>query len=202
MPMELAGRRTFVYCGSGGVAGVSADDGSLLWETTEWKIGIATCPSPLVLPGRRILFSGGYNAGALLMEIDETMATKVVRRFEPAEFDSIQQTPILYGSHVYGVRGSDKQMVCLDLNGDEVWASGSAHKFGIGPYMIAEGLIFAMDDHGVLTLAEATPAGYNQLDRAEIFPEGHDAWGPMAMAGGRLILRDFTRMACLDVAAK
>ena len=38
MPMEFAGRRMFVYCGKGGVAGVSADDGSILWDTTEWKI--------------------------------------------------------------------------------------------------------------------------------------------------------------------
>ena len=58
-----------------------------------------------------------------------------------------------------------------------------------------------LKDDGVLTLAEATPAGYNQLDQVELFEDGEEAWGPMAMVGGRLLLRDLTRMKCVDVAA-
>ena len=63
MPMEFAGRRMYVYCGSGGVAGVSADDGAILWETTDWKISIATVPSPVVLPGGKIFFSRRVQRG-------------------------------------------------------------------------------------------------------------------------------------------
>ena len=63
MPMEFAGKKMYVYCGKGGVAGVSAEDGEILWDTTEWKISIATCPSPLVLPEGKIFCSGGYNSG-------------------------------------------------------------------------------------------------------------------------------------------
>jgi len=205
VPMEFAGRRTYVYCGKGGVAGVSAEDGAILWETTDWKIAIATCPSPLVLPGGRIFFSGGYNAGALMLKLNEEggkILPETVRRFEPKEFDSTQQTPILYENHIYGVRASDKQLVCLDLDGNQVWASGPEHTFGIGPYLIADGLIFVLDDFGVLTLAEAAPGAYRELDRAEVFEHGHDAWGPMALVAGRLILRDLTRMRCLDVAQR
>jgi outer membrane protein assembly factor BamB len=58
-----------------------------------------------------------------------------------------------------------------------------------------------LSDDGVLTLAEATPAGYNPLDEAELFVDGEEAWAPMAMAGGRLLLRDRTRLKCIDVAA-
>ena len=28
-----------------------------------------------------------------------------------------------------------------------------------------------------------------------------EAWGPMALAGGRLLARDLTRLVCLDVSA-
>ena len=38
----------------------------------------------------------------------------------------------------------------------------------------------------------------NSPQQAQVLT-GHDSWGPMAMAGGRLILRDLTRMVCLDV---
>ena len=32
--------------------------------------------------------------------------------------------------------------------------------------------------------------------------EGVDAWGPMALVHGRLILRDLTRMVCIDLRAQ
>ncbi|KKK69159.1 hypothetical protein LCGC14_2936820, partial [marine sediment metagenome] len=40
VPMEFGGRRFYVYCGNGGVAGVSAEDGNILWQNTEWKMGL------------------------------------------------------------------------------------------------------------------------------------------------------------------
>ena len=57
-----------------------------------------------------------------------------------------------------------------------------------------------MDDHGTLTMAEADTQGYKRRAQHEVFLDGHDAWGPMAIVGGRLILRDMTRMVCLDLA--
>ena len=205
MPMEFAGRRMFVYCGNGGVAGVAADNGDLLWDTTAWKISIATVPSPVILPEGRIFLSGGYNSGAMMLRLAEQEGRIVVKTeytVGPAVFGSTQQTPILYDGLLYGVREKDKQLVCLDPEeGRVVWASGSQHRFGIGPYLAADGLIFVMNDTGQLTLVEASPKGYKQLGQAQVL-EGHDSWGPMALCGGRLIVRDLTRMTCLDVAGK
>ena len=53
----------------------------------------------------------------------------------------------------------------------------------------------------LLTLAEATPAGFALLAQADVL-EGIDSWGPMAVAGNRLLLRDLTKMVCLDIAAR
>jgi outer membrane protein assembly factor BamB len=64
--------------------------------------------------------------------------------------------------------------------------------------MIADGMIYVMDDSGVLTLVEATPAGFTVIEQGQVL-SGHESWGPMAMVGGRLIVRDFTEMICLDV---
>ncbi len=201
VPMELGGRRMYVYCGGGGVAGVAADDGSLLWDTTDWKISIATVPSPVVLPEGKLFFSGGYNSGALVLQVrqeGDRFTTETLSRLKPDQFGSTQHTPILLGDHLYGIREKDKELVCLDFNGQEVWTSGRQHRFGLGPYLIADGLIYVMNDDGVLTLAEAVPSGYNQLAEHRVF-DGHDAWGPMALAGNRLLVREFTRLACLDV---
>jgi len=94
----------------------------------------------------------------------------------------------------------DQQLVCLDLAGNVIWASGSDKKFGLGPFMVINGLIYAMNDSGLLRLIEATPNGYYQLAEAKVL-EGPDSWGPMAVASGRLTLRDLTRMICLDITA-
>jgi outer membrane protein assembly factor BamB len=116
-------------------------------------------------------------------------------------FNSEQQTPIFYDGYLYGVRKrGGGRLVCLDLEGNELWNSG-ADKFGHGPYMIADRLIYAMDNHGQLVMAEATTNAYNALGRCQVFEDGRDAWGPMALVAGRLIVRDMTQMACLDVAA-
>jgi outer membrane protein assembly factor BamB len=203
-PLEFAGRRMYVYCGKGGVAGVSADDGAILWETTDWQIGTATCPSPLVVGDGKIFFSGGYNVGSLMLQLfahEGRIVPRTLFRLSAKQFGSEQQTPILLDGYLYGVRQKDQQLVCLDLEGKERWNSGR-DKFGSGPYMIADGLIYAMNDEGWLTLAEAAPASYKRLERAEVIPGGVTSWGPMALVSGRLIVRDFTRMECLDVAEK
>jgi len=202
-PMEIAGRKTYVYCGHRGVAGVAADDGSLLWDTTEWKISIATVSSPVPVPDNRIFLSGGYEAGSMMLEISEQAGkwqAKPVFRLDADTFGATQQTPVLHDGHLYGVRPNG-ELVCLDLQGKLRWASGMNHRFGLGPFMVANGKIFVLDDSGGLTMAQASPEGFKLLAQAKVL-DGHDAWGPMAMAGGRLIVRDLTRMICLDLRKK
>jgi outer membrane protein assembly factor BamB len=203
VPLEFNGRRMYVYCASGGVAGISAADGTILWENFDWKISIANVPSPVPLSDGRIFLSGGYNAGSMMLqleEMDDQLRVKTLFRLKPAVFGATQQTPILYQDHFFGIR-PDGQLVCLTLDGKTVWESGANRRFGSGPFLIAQGLIYALNDSGALALAAATTAGYQQLAQAKILP-GPEAWGPMALAGGRLIARDLFKMVCLDVAAK
>jgi len=201
MPTEFMGRRMYVYCASGGAAGISADDGSILWENADWKISIANVPSPVIVGEGLIFLSGGYNAGSMMLRLvqeADKISVQPVFRLAADVFGSPQHTPIFYDGYIYGVR-PDGQLACLDLTGRVVWTSTSAHKFGLGPYIIANGLLYVMNDSGLLTLAEATPSSYVQLAKAKVL-DGPDSWGPMAIASGRLILRDLTRMICIDIA--
>ncbi len=200
VPMEFGGRKTYVYCGSNGVAGICAGSGELLWRTGKWRIRIANIPSPVIVGDDRIFFTGGYNAGSMMLRLVETEGGIEVReefRRGAREFASEQQTPILYEGHIYAVR-PDGELACMDTDGNVLWTSGGGTNFGLGPLLIADGLIYVMDDNGVLTMAEAVPSGYNELARSEVM-DGHEAWGPMAIADGRLIVRDMNRMLCLDL---
>ena len=208
VPMTFAGERFYVYCGgstrSGGVVGVSARDGRVLWKNKQWRVR-TNVPTPVVVGPDRIFVSAGYGqtqygCAMLRLASDRGQIQAKLDFMHPTTvFGSMQQTPILYQDHLYGV-GMNRQLTCLDLKGRVVWASTNANKFGFGPYMIADSKIYVMDDAGVLTMLEATPAGYRPLARAELFADGIESWGPMAMASGRLILRDLTRMICVDMA--
>ena len=148
IPMDFAGHRMYIYCASGGVVGVAAEDGSVLWKTTDWRISIATVPSPVLVGEGRIFICGGYNSGSIMLQLKEQkggIAVETVYRLKPKIFGSDQQTPVFYKGNIYGVR-PDKQLVCLSLEGKILWASGSNHRFGLGPYMIADGMIFLMEN--------------------------------------------------------
>ncbi|MHC4214705.1 MAG: outer membrane protein assembly factor BamB family protein [Planctomycetota bacterium] len=202
LPIRLNDKRMYVYCASDGVVGISADDGEILWEKTDWKIQIANVPTPVQVSDGLVFFSGGYNAGCMMLELTESndqINFKEVFRLGPEVFGAEQQTPIYYQGHIYGIRPPpDSQLVCLDTEGKILWTSTRSNRFRLGPYMIANGLIYAMNDSAELTLAEATPSGYVQLDRAKLM-KGRESWGPMAIASGRLIVRDLTTILCLDV---
>jgi outer membrane protein assembly factor BamB len=200
-PMDYKGERQYIYCTTEGVVGVSAKDGRILWSKPDWKIALATVPSPLVVGDDRILLSGGYNSGSVMVRIrgeGDHMETAEVFRLKYTVFGADQHTPILYKDHIYGVTPPG-ELACLDLNGNRLWSSGAAKRFGLGPFILAEGLLLVLNDEdGTLHLVEANPDGYKELAASRLL-EGYDAWGPMAIASGRLLLRDLTTMVCVEL---
>jgi len=199
-PMKLGGKLTYIYCASGGVAAVSAEDGDTLWETGEWKISIATVPSPVMVGNDKIFLSGGYNAGSMMARIvpvDDSWKVEEIFRLKPEVFGSAQYTPVYYKGNIYGVRPNG-EMVCMNESGEVLWSSGAQYKFGYGPYIIADGLLYALNDSGMLTMMEASSRQFKPLAQAKVLP-GPDAWGPIAVVNGRMIARDLRTMVCLDL---
>ena len=202
-PIEVGGRRMYIYCGHGGVAAVAADNGEILWDTTEWKISIATVASPVALPGGRVFLSGGYNAGSRMLQIKaagKKFTVETLFKLEADVFGATQQSPVLYNNHIYGVR-PDGKFVCLTLAGKIAWQSSSGQQFGLGPYLLADGLFLAVNDSGLLRMIEATPEKYSLLGQAQVL-NGRESWGPLAIAEGRLLARDLQQMVCLDLRRK
>ena len=83
-----------------------------------------------------------------------------------------------------------------------MWKSGPDVTFDAGAFLIADGLIFVLHGKtGELCLAEASPAGYKELARAKVLTpaQGDHVWAPMALADGKLLVRDQHQMKCLEV---
>lgn len=208
MPMEFKGKKMYVYCAVGGIVGVSAekaDAGAVLWETADWNYQVVA-PSPVPVGDGRFLITSGYGAGSALFQVlreGDRWAIKLVSRFDKTVFACEQHTPVFYQGFLYTVLPADagatrKQAVCMDPGGRVAWSSGPAERFGLGPYMIADGKLLILEDNGVLTLARATQAGYIRLAQAKVL-EGKEAWAPMALVGSRLLVRDYGMLRCLDM---
>ena len=210
VPMTIAGKKMFVYCALGGMAGVSAegaDRGALLWETDAWNHSVVA-PSPVSLGDGRIFMTSGYGVGSAMFKVTEengVFAARQLYRLDKSVFACEQHTPVFYSGHLYTVLPADagamrRQAVCMDPEGKVAWASGPGERFGLGPFMIADGKLLVMDDDGVLTMIEAGLKGYVRLARARVL-DGKEAWAPMALVTGLLLARDYSRMVCLDLRA-
>ena len=209
MPMTMQGRRVYTYCAIGGIAGVAADGpdrGRVLWETEAWDVPVIA-PSPVAVNDELIFVTAGYGAGSMLLKIIEDEAglrAEPVYRHRPKEGLACEQhTPVLYDGHLFGTLPKDagplrNQFVCYRPDGTLVWNSGKTRRFGMGPFMIADGKFFVLSDDGVLTIVAADTAEYRELAQAKVL-DGPDAWGPMALAGDRLLVRDSRTMICLDI---
>ncbi|MBN2712992.1 MAG: PQQ-binding-like beta-propeller repeat protein [Planctomycetes bacterium] len=202
IPMTFEDIKMYVYPSDRGVAGVSAQDGSILWFSSEWEYRIMV-PSPVIIPGGRIFLTNGYNRGSIMFGLekkDDKIEPEVLWKIDANTFGAEQHTPILYKEHLFGIRGGQAsgELVCLDLEGEVVWESGRSNRFGLGAFMLIDDTLCVLNNTGTLYLVEANANGYRELAKAKVL-EDHESWGPMAFADGRLLVRDLTGMACIDM---
>ena len=81
--------------------------------------------------------------------------------------------------------------------------------------ILADGLILASDGARSLYLVAPNPSEFKQLASAELFPEAaassendmasrvggrNQNWAPMALADGKLLIRDQNQLKCVKVA--
>ena len=205
MPMTIHGEEMFVYAAVGGIVGVSTE-GQFLWEIP-WSANVVA-PSPVLLSDNRIYMTAGYGAGSLLFQVEQSgdgFAARELAKHGPKEWlAGEQQTPIYSDGLLFGIMPKDagalkQQFVCYDPDsGELVWSSGKEARFGLGPYILADGKFYILDDDGTLTMLAYSLGGYEPLAQFKVL-DGHDAWGPIAVAGTRMLLRDSKTMICIEV---
>ena len=212
IPFTYGGRKMYVYSATGGIAGVGADGedaGKVLWKTDAWNHSVVA-PSPVCMPDGKIFMTAGYGAGSILMKlsaINGDFSIEVLDEYAPrAGLACEQQTPIYWNGHLFGILPKDggplrNQFVCVEPGNPReiVWESGTETRFGLGPYIIAGNKFFILNDDGTLTIARPSTERYIQLDQVKVIKDGHDAWAPIAIANGYLIMRDSKTMVCLDI---
>ena len=80
-----------------------------------------------------------------------------------------------------------------------VWTSGPEKRFGMGPYCMADDKIYLLNEEGTLYILKPSVSRYIESDTLQVIPDGLDAWAPLALADGYVVLRDAKKMVCLDM---
>jgi outer membrane protein assembly factor BamB len=202
MPAVLGGVKQYLYGTLAGPLGVAAKDGKLLWAFPR-KFNVAVAPSPIAVSDELVFMTASYDAGCVMVRVrrtGDTFKAESVFDMKNNEWNSEVHTPIVYKGHMFAV-GKKKRglFTCLGFDGKEVWTSEGKASFGLGSFLLADGMFFVLDgDTGKLHLIEANTTAYNELASAPVLA-GEEVWGPMALSDGKLVLRDLTKMICLDV---
>jgi hypothetical protein len=81
-----------------------------------------------------------------------------------------------------------------------VWSSGKDVRYGrgLGPYIVKDDKMLLLDDDANLYLFRLEGPQASLITRHEIL-KGIEAWGPMAIVGNHLIMRDARNLVCLYI---
>ena len=199
MLVTLAGKRQILIVTANRIVGLGVEDGAQLWESS-WNTDMGINVSqPIVVDATHFFISSGYGKGAALVEITPGgggfAARKVWEKVTKAMNNKFNSSVLLEG-YAYGL--DEGILACVDVKtGEQRWKGG---RYGYGQVILASGHLVVITEEGELVLVKATPDKHTEVARFSAI-EGK-TWNYPAIAGGRLLVRNQTQMACFDVSGK
>ena len=199
-----AGVKQYVQLLGRGLVGIRASDGVHLWGYNRIANGVANISTPLVR-ANWVFASTGYQTGAVLLELQRSgdgVAAREIYFLEPKTLQNHHGGLVLVGNHVYAGHGHNKGFpICVDfITGNVAWG-GDIRNGGTGSaaVMYADGRLYFRYENGTVVLIAATPSGYEEKGSFTI-PEVRDpSWAHLAIADGRLYVREQDTLYCYDV---
>jgi hypothetical protein len=199
----------------GKIVGIEPLTGKILWEYDQWECHISVAPA-VDAGDNKILVVGGYELGAVMIQVekqaDGTYGTTEL--FRTDEFGDQTKPPILHNGYFYAQFGTNNTrdgLTCMSMDGKIMWKTKRDPDFNKGSMILADGLILATDGAKSLFLIEPDPSEFKPLASAEVLTSqenddpraarfGTQNWAPIALAEGKLLIRDQSRMLCVRVA--
>jgi hypothetical protein len=198
----------------GRIIGIEPLTGKVLWDYNEWECHISV-PSAVDAGNNKILVVGGYELGAVMIEVKKDSDGNYVTSeiFKTEEFGDQTKPPLLIDGYFYAQFGTNNTrdgLTCMSMDGEIMWKTKRDPDFNKGSMIFADGLILATDGAKSLFLIEPDPSEFKPLASFEILTAvpasgrmarfGTQNWAPIALADGKLLIRDQSRMMCVKVA--
>ena len=201
----------------GNVVGIEPLSGKILWKYDKWNCHISV-PSAVDAGENKVLVVGGYELGATMVKVEKKAdgSYGTTELFTTEEFGDQTKPPILHNGYFYAQFGTNRRrdgLTCMSMDGKIMWKTRRSPDFNKGSMILADGLILATDGRKTLYLIEPDPSGFKSLASAELLGEaGTDSegiaarvggrtqnWAPMALADGKLLIRDQMQLKCVVV---
>lgn len=199
----------------GSIVGVDPMSGKILWNYDQWECHISV-PSAVDAGDNKVLVVGGYELGAVMIRVEKQAdgsyeTTELIRT---EEFGDQTKPPILIEGYFYAQFGTNNTrdgLTCMSMEGEIMWKTKRDPDFNKGSMIYADGLILATDGAKTLFLIEPDPSEFKVLASAEVLRAadtgddrmaarfGTQNWAPIALADGRLLIRDQSRLVCLKI---
>jgi outer membrane protein assembly factor BamB len=206
--IDLQGQRQYLQLTAKALVGVSATDGSLLWqyENAANSDGI-NCSTPLVHDGK-VFASSAYGAGGGLVKLTKNDEGKF--QAEEAWFSRRMQNHhggmIVVDDCLYGANGGNGggALICLDFKtGDVLWDQRNSRQTPKGSIAFSDGRLYYRTEEGTLLLIEPSREKYIEVGRFEQPDRTRSpAWAHPVIANGKLYVRDQSALFCYDIKAK
>jgi hypothetical protein len=198
--IDIDGNQTVLAFHGTGLAAVTADEGTELWNenwTTRYNVN-ATSP---VVTGNRVFITSGYGTGSKLLEVKSDRADSLWRS---EAFSSHHSDPYIIDGYIYGYSGNSFQnkgsFKCIDLtNGEEKW---STNDIGWGTCVLVDGYLLCSDIKGNIALVKPNPSEFILV--TELSSALGDIRGPVwttpVVSNGHLYLRFKEKLICYNIA--
>ncbi|NQU85431.1 MAG: PQQ-like beta-propeller repeat protein [Mariniphaga sp.] len=202
----------------GKIVGIESLTGKILWEYNQWECHISV-PSAVDAGDNKVLVVGGYELGAVMIQVEKKAdgSFTTTELFRTEEFGDQTKPPLLVNGYFYAQFGTNSTrdgIVCMSMDGEIMWKTKRDPDFNKGSMILADGLILATDGSKSLYLIEPDPEGFKALASADVLAEGGtnaegiaariggstQNWAPIALADGKLLIRDQSRLLCVKVA--
>ena len=200
------GVKQYVQLVGGGLVGIRADDGELLWNYARVANGTANIPTAIVQDDL-VFCSSGYGTGSALLRLSAKGGGVQVQEEYFLGGNKMQNHHggmILLNGFIYCGHGHNQGLpICIDMaTGKATWGPERGVGSGSAAIVYADGHLYYRYENGILALVEATPKTYRLKGKFKIASNRGKSWPHPVIAGGRLYLRDQGALLCYDIRRK
>lgn len=191
----LAGIPQVVAFTAEALIGVRLSDGKLLWR---WPLqtNARRHASTPVISGNSVTVNSHTFGMVCLDIVANSGGCEAKQKWLNRELKINLATPVLVEAHLYA-HGPAKNFICVDFaTGKLKWAQPGFGK-DYSSTMAAGPNLLVLTDDGQLVLAAADPEEYRELGRLQVCGKN---WNYPAYVGGKLYVRDYHELLCLDLA--
>jgi outer membrane protein assembly factor BamB len=190
------------------VVAFDATTGKELWKYEGLDSFASISPATIVDDKRLLLtecaYNDKYDPVTIMLEITlEGGEFKIQELFFNTVAGSKMHPPVIVGEHIYlnNTASPKMQMTCMTMDGQVVWEKGSTPDFQLGGLILIDGLIINQNGkNGDIHLIEPSSDGYIEISKASFFEsKNSQAWAPMAVGQGKLLVRDMEKLVCVDL---